>query len=104
MKIQTTSLGICVTMIVKTLSAGMVLNKHQNSVKVRCHLVEMMATYDHTKVLCRDDWQIFEDGVFLHVIASFVAAVAATLMCQPFDTVKSRVMVRNITFIGLRVK
>jgi len=59
-----------------------------------------LASYDHTKYTIRNIG-ILEDGPQLHVLASVVSALCATTACQPFDTIKTRIMSDKISGLNL---
>jgi hypothetical protein len=60
---------------------------------VRGALITMGLTvsYDTTKELCAEH-QVLEEGVLLHLVASAVSGVCASVLCAPPDIVKSRMM------------
>ena len=48
-----------------------------------------LATYDHSKELIKDEFQLPE-GVSVHVVASFITGFVATTVASPFDLIKTR--------------
>lgn len=54
--------------------------------------VGLTSGYDLTKEVCREHLQMRE-GALLHVLGSLSAGVWASVLCAPFDLIKSRLMV-----------
>ena len=54
--------------------------------------VGLTSGYDLTKEICRERLQLRE-GALLHVLGSLSAGVWASVLCAPFDLIKSRLMV-----------
>jgi hypothetical protein len=50
-----------------------------------------MSTYDHTKVIAKQNG-LLSEGVALHCVAAGISGFAAQAACNPADVLKSRVM------------
>ncbi|XP_072501428.1 mitochondrial dicarboxylate carrier-like isoform X2 [Notamacropus eugenii] len=53
--------------------------------------VGQASCYDQIKQLVLT-WTSFSDSLSTHIIASFIAGLCATLLCQPMDVLKTRMM------------
>ncbi|CAH1101492.1 unnamed protein product [Psylliodes chrysocephalus] len=53
--------------------------------------IGQIAVYDHSKYLFLR-LQLFRDNIVTHVLASFIAGIAVTILAQPLDVLKTRLM------------
>ncbi|KAL5648730.1 hypothetical protein ACJX0J_039539, partial [Zea mays] len=66
-----------------------------------CLTASQMATYDEAKQALMK-WTPLEEGFQLHLISSFIAGTAGTLVTAPVDMIKTRLMLQQES-IGARV-
>ena len=60
----------------------------------------LTAGYDQTKLVCKSPALGMREGVLTHVLSSVSAGVSASVLCAPFDLVKTKLMVTPEQYPG----